>query len=154
MGPEKVGAPKGRGTGRSLPSPERKNLESNKRQQKTDPVPPIQRSVSKKGSKNITQSITSFFPGERTIRNQDDQDTPVPEKALPYKANAAKKVPKDWPKLNVAEQTRKRVEAVRAQRETAKKAATAKAAKETEQLSFMGHNEVGTDSSGVSMSGD
>ena len=65
-GAENIGASKARGMSRSPPSPELKNLDSNKRQQKTDPIPPIQRSVNKKGMKNITQSITAYFPGEKT----------------------------------------------------------------------------------------
>ena len=164
---DKSGVPKGKGIGCSPPSPERKNLESNKRQQQASPVTPPQRSASRKGSKDSTQPITAFFPGGKATRNQPDQKNSASAKSLPFKAHAANNAPKDVPKLSVAEQTRKRVEAVRAQRESAKEAAMVKVAREVEEkelkrkeaiketeLSFMGHGDSVTDPSGVLDSGD
>ena len=107
---------KGRGLVAPPPSPKRKNLEYNKRQQQADPVAPLQRSLNRKGSKNSTQPITSFSPGGRVTRNQYDQKISAPAKSLPFKAHAANYASKDVPKLSVAEQTKKRVEAVWAQR--------------------------------------
>ena len=102
-GADKSRAPKGKRTGRSPPSPERKNLESNKRQQQADPVAPLQRSLNRKGSKNSTQPITSIFSGGKVTRNQYDQKVSAPAKSLPFKAHAANNASKDVPKLNVAE---------------------------------------------------
>ena len=131
-GADKSRAPKGKGIGRSPPSPEHKNLESNKRQQQADPVAPPQWSSNRKGSKDSTQPITAFSPGGEVTRNQSDQKISAPAKSLPFKAHAANNASKDVPKLSVAEQTRKRVEVVRAQRESAKEVAMVKVAREVE----------------------
>ena len=151
-GPDKIGAVKGKITNR-FPSPERKNHESNKRQQKTDPVPPVTRSVNKKGNNHITKPITSFFSGEKTTKKQDYQHALAPKKATTV-TNGKNKATKNVPKLNVEEQMAKRMEAVKARREAEKKATKDRAAKETEQLTFMGDEDKATDPSRVLKSGD
>ena len=122
-----------------------------------------------KGEQGQHPANHSLFPGGKATRNQPDQKNSTSAKSLPFKAHAANNAPKDVPKLSVAEQTRKRVEAVRAQRESAKEAAMVKVAREVEEkelkrkeaiketkrsMSEKGQVDSVTDPSGVLDSGD